>query len=219
MFTFRIGLLILVIAMLAVPAMDSAAAGGLVPAELLRGKTDKDQREKGDKNADKQSELDGNGRNVDKGRKFGNDARRTNNDNGELKEGELTAQRNEEKTNVLPLSDYEIQGYVTSLDCSVAPKLMVIRTLDGLVNSFQMIDPRDKEYKKERRVDLLRCGDLAVGDYVFIQEAEKINEGLYNAFHISCTGKRDDERRNNSNDNDEIDDPNCRYILSRPNQQ
>ena len=63
-------------------------------------------------------------------------------------------------------------------------------------------------------VDRLYCGDLQVGDYVFVHEAEKRNELAYDAYYISCQQERE-EGPDNTNDNEDDVDPNCGHIWSR----
>src|SRR5688500_17252110 len=70
-------------------------------------------------------------------------------------------------TDALGLDNFQLEGQVVSLNCEVQPKLIVIRTVDGEATLFQ--GPRDAV----NRIDRLYCGDLAVGDYVFVHEAEK----------------------------------------------
>jgi hypothetical protein len=218
---FRFLLVLAAISLVASPVVHSGWAtvldGGPTVgiAERLLGKG---ERGKEDKNADKENDLAGNSRNSDKGKKFGDERNQANNnDNGMLKEGDVDDQKNAERTSLGAMNQFELQGFVTALNCEAQPKEITITTVDGSVLLRHMIDKNRGDYDHSTRVDLLKCGDLAVGDYLFVQEAEKQNEHLYDAFILSCTAKRDDERRNNSNDNDEIDDPNCRLILGRPN--
>ena len=108
-------------------------------------------------------------------------------------------------TNTLGLDNYQLEGQVVSLNCDVQPKEIVIRTVDGEAKLFQ--GPRDAV----NRVDRLYCGDLVVGDYIFIHEADKRNEMAYDAFYISCQQDRQ-EGPDNTNGNDDDVDPNCRHI-------
>jgi hypothetical protein len=108
-------------------------------------------------------------------------------------------------TNTLGLDNFQLEGQVVSLNCDVQPKLIVIRTLDGEVTLHQ--GPRDAV----NRVDRLYCGDLVVGDYIFVHEAEKKSEMAYYAYYISCQQERE-EGPDNANGNDDDVDPNCRHI-------
>jgi len=110
-------------------------------------------------------------------------------------------------TDALGLDNFQLEGQVVSLNCEVQPKLIVIRTVDGEATLFQ--GPRDAV----NRIDRLYCGDLAVGDYVFVHEAEKRNEMAYDAFYISCQQERE-EGPDNTNDNEDDVDPNCVHIWS-----
>ena len=69
--------------------------------------------------------------------------------------------------------------------------------------------PRDSN--RNNRSDRLYCGDLMVGDYIFVQEAAKRTEQAYDAYYISCEQDRN-EGPDNSNDNDDDIDPNCTHI-------
>ena len=111
-------------------------------------------------------------------------------------------------TNTLGLDNYQLEGQVLSLNCEVQPKEIVIRTVDGEAKLFQ--GPRDTV----NRIDRLYCGDLAVGDYIFVQEAQKRNEMAYDAYYISCQQERE-EGPDNTNDNSDDVDPNCVYIWGR----
>lgn len=110
-------------------------------------------------------------------------------------------------TNTLGLDNYQLEGQVVSLNCEVQPKEIVIRTVDGEATLFQ--GPRDAV----NRIDRLYCGDLVVGDYIFIHEAEKKSEMAYYAYYISCQQERE-EGPDNTNDNEDDVDPNCVHIWS-----
>ena len=84
----------------------------------------------------------------------------------------------------------------------------MIHTVDGDATLFQ--GPRDPV----NRIDRLYCGDLMVGDYVFVHEADKRNEMAYDAYYISCQQERE-EGPDNTNDNDDDVDPNCVHIWNR----
>ena len=111
-------------------------------------------------------------------------------------------------TNTLALDNFQLEGQVVSLNCEVQPKEIVIRTVDGEATLFQ--GPRDPV----NRIDRLYCGDLMVGDYIFVHEGEKRNEMAYDAYYISCQQERE-EGPDNTNDNDDVVDPNCAHIWGR----
>lgn len=111
-------------------------------------------------------------------------------------------------TNTLATDNFELEGQVVGLNCGVDPKEITIRTVDGDAKLYQ--GPRDVR----NRIDRLYCGDLLVGDYVFVQEAQKRNELEYDAYYISCQKDRE-EGDDNTNDNDDDVDPNCTHIWRR----
>ncbi|MFN8636366.1 MAG: hypothetical protein U0893_21155 [Chloroflexota bacterium] len=111
-------------------------------------------------------------------------------------------------TNTLARDNFELEGQVVALNCDANPKEITIHTVDGDAKLFQ--GPRDPH----SRIDRLYCGDLLVGDYIFVQEAQKRNEQEYDAFYISCQKDRQ-EGDDNSNDNDDDVDPNCQHIWHR----
>ncbi|MFN8521725.1 MAG: hypothetical protein U0821_01290 [Chloroflexota bacterium] len=174
---------------------------------LVHGRSEKREQKKEESSEDKQSDLDGNPRNADKGKRFGDERK----EKEEEKAGAELAERNSVKTNRLGLEAFEIQGHVDSLHCKRSPKEIVIRTVDGLVTLRQMPEKAGHEGHENE----VHCDDLKPGDYVFVHEAEKQHEFLYDAYEISCTGEEDDETDDNGNENDEPDDPNCRLLLSR----
>ena len=94
------------------------------------------------------------------------------------------------------------------MNCHAQPKEIVITTLDGEATLYQ--GPRDAQ----NRIDRLYCGDLIVGDYVFVQEAQKRSEQAYDAYYISCQKERE-EGPDNTNDNADDIDPNCTHIWHR----
>ena len=124
----------------------------------------------------------------------------------EQEESEDDSPRN--PTNTLALDNFQLEGHVLSLNCDVQPKEIVIQTVDGPATLFQ--GPRDAV----NRIDRLYCGDLIVGDYVFVQEAQKRSEQAYDAYYISCQQERE-EGPDNTNDNDDDVDPNCAHIWGR----
>ena len=111
-------------------------------------------------------------------------------------------------TDTLGLDNFQLEGQVVSLNCNAQPKEIVIHTVDGDATLYQ--GPRDTQ----NRIDRLYCGDLIVGDYVFVQEAQKRNEHAYDAYYISCQQERE-EGPDNTNDNDDDVDPNCAHIWGR----
>lgn len=111
-------------------------------------------------------------------------------------------------TNTLAKDNFEFEGFVVALNCEAQPKQITIRTVDGEAVLFQ--GPRDTE----NRIDRLYCGDLVVGDYIFVHEAQKRDETAYDAYYISCQQERE-EGPDNTNDNDGDVDPNCTHIWSR----
>jgi len=111
-------------------------------------------------------------------------------------------------TNAQGSSDFELEGNVVRLNCDAQPKEIVITTVDGEATLYQ--GPRDID----NRVDRLYCGDLLVGDYIFVHDGAKRNEHAYDAYYISCE-KEQQEGPDNSNDNEDDIDPNCTHIFHR----
>ncbi len=111
-------------------------------------------------------------------------------------------------TNNLSEDNFALEGWVVALNCGINPKEITVNTVDGEAVLYQ--GPRELE----NRIDRLYCGDLLVGDYVFVHEAHKRNEQAYDAFYISCQQDRE-EGPDNENDNDDDVDPNCTHIWSR----
>jgi hypothetical protein len=111
-------------------------------------------------------------------------------------------------TNALSLDNFELEGTVVALNCDAQPKEIVINTLDGEATLFA--GPRETE----NRTDRLYCGDLIVGDYIFIHDGLKVNEKAYEAYYISCQQERE-EGPDNTNDNEDDIDPNCTHIFAR----
>jgi hypothetical protein len=163
----------------------------------VRGKQDKEKdREKKDQNRDSDEDARGN-------RVKTEDERRAEKDNEEKDDDSPRV-----TTNASAIDNYEIEGWVLALRCDAEPKEIDINTLDGKATLFQ--GQRDTE----NRIDRLYCGDLVVGDYVFVHEAVKRTEQAYDAYYISCQQERD-EGPDNSNDNDDDVDPNCTRIWGR----
>jgi len=160
-------------------------------------KNDRD-REKKEKNREDEDDEDEKGN-----RKPTEEERREAKDQDEIKDD---SPRN--PTNTLGLDNFQLEGQVVSLNCDVQPKEIVIKTVDGDATLFQ--GPRDAV----NRIDRLYCGDLMVGDYIFVHEADKKSEMAYYAFYISCQQERE-EGPDNTNDNDGDEDPNCTHIWSR----
>jgi hypothetical protein len=161
----------------------------------FQGRNDKDQ-EKKDKNRESDEDEKGN-------REKTREERRE-----EKKQDEVKDDSARTTTNTLGLDNFQLEGQVVSLNCDVQPKEIVIHTVDGDATLYQ--GPRDTE----NRIDRLYCGDLIVGDYVFVHEAEKKSEMAYYAFYISCQQDRE-EGPDNTNDNDGDTDPNCAHIWGR----
>jgi hypothetical protein len=111
-------------------------------------------------------------------------------------------------TNTLSRDNFELEGTVVALNCDAQPKQIVIKTVDGEATLFS--GPRETE----NRTDRLYCGDLLVGDYIFIHEGLKVNETAYEAYYISCQQERE-EGPDNTNDNEDDLDPNCAPIFAR----
>lgn len=162
---------------------------------LTQDKQEKD-REKKDQNRNSDEDAKGN-------RERTREERRSDKDN--LEEDDDAPRV---VTNTYAEDNYALEGHVLSLNCDALPKEIVIRTLDGEARLFQ--GPRDAQ----SRIDRLYCGDLVVGDYVFVHEAMKRDEFTYDAFYISCQKERD-EGPDNTNDNDDDVDPNCKHIWGR----
>ena len=132
------------------------------------------------------------------------------------REEEQEQKRQEEKdddsprntTNAQGLDNYQLEGNVVALNCEALPKEIVITTVDGEAKLYQ--GPRDAV----NRIDRLYCGDLLVGDYVFVHEAQKRNEMEYDAYYISCQQERE-EGPDNTNENSKDVDRNCVQIWGR----
>lgn len=162
----------------------------------VQGKTDRDREKKEKNRADEDDEDERGNRQL------------TEEEEREAKEQE---ERDDDSprnpTNTLGLDNFQLEGQVVSLNCEAQPKEIVIRTVDGEATLYQ--GPRDEV----NRIDRLYCGDLLVGDYVFVHEADKRSEMAYNASYISCQQERE-EGPDNTNDNEDDVDPNCVYIWS-----
>jgi hypothetical protein len=111
-------------------------------------------------------------------------------------------------TNDLSEDNFALEGWVVALNCALDPKEITVNTVDGEAILYQ--GPRETE----NRIDRLYCGDLLVGDYVFVHEAMKRNEQAYDAYYISCQQERE-EGPDNTNDNSDEVDPNCTHIWGR----
>jgi hypothetical protein len=161
----------------------------------VQGKQDKD-REKKDRNRDSDEDSKGN-------REKTEDERRAEKDNEEEEDDSPRV-----TTNAAAIDNYEIEGWVLALRCDIDPKEIDINTLDGQATLFQ--GQRDSNNREDR----VYCGDLIVGDYVFVHEAVKRTEQAYDAYYMSCQQERE-EGDDNSNDNDGDVDPNCTRIWGR----
>jgi hypothetical protein len=165
---------------------------------IVRGRHDEQDKDKKDKNRETQDDEDSHSNAP----KFGND-RKDHNEN-EPSPADLPR----DVTNTYAKDNYELEGNVVVLNCAVSPKEITITTLDGPAVLYQ--GPKDGN----GRADRLDCGELMVGDYVFVHEAQKRNEQQYDAYYISCQQQRQ-EGPDNSNDNDDTTDPNCLHIWYR----
>ena len=199
---------IVLIAVAASPLISGTFSGGpsapVVYADsssasliIVRDKGDRD-REKKDKNRADEDDEDERGH-----RQQTEDERRKEKDQ-QSKDDDLP--RN--PTDALGKDNFELEGQVISLNCEASPKEIGIRTLDGEAMLYQ--GPRDAQ----NRVDRLYCGDLVVGDYIFVHEAHKRDEKSYDAYYISCQQEREEDD-DNTNDNSDDVDPNCAYIWAR----
>ena len=196
---------ILLIAVAASPlASGSFGASSDVPAvyaesssSALRDKKERD-KEKKERNASSDEDERGNRIKTEEEQK----------EEQEQEERDDDSPRND--TNALTIDNYELEGNVVRLNCEVEPKEIVITTLDGEATLFQ--GPRDTA--QNNRADRLYCGDLIVGDYVFVHEAVKRTEQAYDAYYLSCQQERD-EGPDNTNDNSDDVDPNCVHIFGR----
>jgi hypothetical protein len=164
----------------------------------VRGKHDERDKDKKEKNSSSDEDDKGNRIKTSEEKK----------DDKKQEEKDDDSPRND--TNALSVDNFELEGNVVRLNCDVQPKEIVITTVDGEATLYQ--GPRDTD--RNNRADRLYCGDLIVGDYVFVQEAAKRDEHAYDAYYISCQQERE-EGPDNSNDNTDDVDPNCTHIFSR----
>ncbi len=197
---------IVAIVLIAVAASPLVSGGFLTSSDVpmvyadgsrlvVQGKQDKD-KEKKDQNRDSDEDERGN-------RIKNEEERRAEKDNEEEEDDSPRV-----TTNASPLDTFQIEGWVLALRCDAEPKQIDINTVDGPATLFQ--GQRDEN----NRIDRLYCGDLIVGDYVFVHEAAKRTEQAYDAYYISCQQERD-EGPDNTNDNDDDVDPNCTRIWAR----
>jgi hypothetical protein len=163
---------------------------------FVRGKHDEKDQDKKDKNNSSDEDSKGN-------RIKSNDEKK---EDKKQQEKDDDSPRND--TNTLARDNFELEGNVIRLNCDAQPKEIVITTVDGEATLYQ--GPRDLQ----NRVDRLYCGDLIVGDYIFVHEAQKRSELAYDAYYISCQQERD-EGPDNENDNEDDIDPNCTHIFNR----
>jgi hypothetical protein len=163
-----------------------------------------------DKKQDKDNEKKDQNRNSDEDKKGNRERtpaeRKSDKDNEEEHDSNFNPNQ---ATNTYNEDNYVLQGQVIGLNCDAQPKQIMIHTLDGDATLFA--GPRDTP--KNNFTDRVYCGDLIVGDYVYVQKAMKVNEGAYEAYYISCQ-ERWDESPDNENDNHHVD-PNCTQIWSR----
>jgi hypothetical protein len=161
-------------------------------------KTDKDN-EKKDQNRNSDEDSKGN-------RERTREERRSDKDNEEENDGKFTPGQ---ATNTYGQDNYALQGQVVGLNCDAQPKQITIHTIDG--DAILYSGPRDTD--RNNFTDRVYCGDLIVGDYVYVQKSMKRDEGGYDAYYISCQ-ERWDESPDNENDNTHVD-PNCTHIMHR----
>jgi hypothetical protein len=164
----------------------------------VRGKHDERDKEKKDQNSSSDEDEKGNRIKTADEKKADKDQQQKDND----------LPRND--TNTLARDNFELEGNVVRLNCDATPKEIVITTLDGEATLYQ--GPRDTN--RNNRSDRLYCGDLLVGDYVFVHEASKRDEHAYDAYYVSCEQDRQ-EGPDNTNDNEDDIDPNCTHIFGR----
>jgi hypothetical protein len=164
---------------------------------VVRGKQEKDQDKKDKNKADEDDE-------DEKGHRKPTEQERRDAKDEEEKEDDSPRVT----TNTLATDNFQLEGQVVSLNCEAQPKEIVIRTVDGESTLYQ--GPREPV----NRIDRLYCGDLVIGDYVFVQEAQKRSEQAYDAYYISCQQERE-EGPDNTNDNSDDVDPNCAHIWGR----
>jgi hypothetical protein len=162
----------------------------------VRGRHDEKDQDKKDKNSSSDEDSKGNRIKTQDEKK----------DEKKQEEKDDDSARND--THALSVDNLELEGNVVSQNCDVQPKQIVITTVDGPATLYQ--GPRDTE----NRTDRLYCGDLIVGDYIFVHEAQKRNEQEYDAYYISCEQERE-EGPDNTNDNEDDIDPNCTHIFNR----
>lgn len=195
------------IVLIAVAASPLLSNGGWTRSDVPAVYADAGQIIVRDKKQDKDNEKKDKNRNSDEdsrgNRERTREERRSDKDN--LEEDDDAPRV---VTNTYSEDNYALEGNVVALRCDSQPKEIVIRTIDGEATLFQA--PRDDH----NRIDRLYCGDLVVGDYVFVHEAMKRNEGAYDAFYISCQKDRQ-EGPDNTNDNEGDTDPNCTHIWGR----
>jgi hypothetical protein len=177
------------------PDVPSAyAASNLV---IVRDKHDRD-KEKKDQNSSSDEDSRGNRIKTADEKKADKDQ--------EQKDNDLPR----DDTDALDRDNFELEGNVVSLNCDANPKEIGITTLDGPATLYQ--GPRDTN--RNNRSDRLYCGDLLVGDYIFVHDGAKRAEQAYDAYYISCEQRRE-EGPDNTNDNSDDVDPNCTHIFHR----
>jgi hypothetical protein len=165
---------------------------------IVRGRHDETDKDKKDKNRQTQDDEDSHSNAPT----FGNDRKK------DQKNENSPADKPRDVTNTYAKDNYELEGNVVALKCDAAPPEVTITTLDGQAVLYQ--GPKDGN----GRADRLYCGELMVGDYVFVHEAQKRNEQAYDAYYISCQQQRQ-EGPDNSNENEDKTDPNCLHIWNR----
>lgn len=177
------------------PVSPAYAAGDLT---IVRGRHDEKDKDKKDNNRQTQDDED----RHSNAPKFGADRKK----DRENENSPADLPRND--TNTYAKDNFELEGNVVALNCDATPKQITITTLDGQAVLYQ--GPKDHN----GRADRVYCGELQVGDYVFVHDAQKRNEQEYDAYYISCQQQKQ-EGPDNSNDNEGDTDPNCLHIWYR----
>lgn len=197
---------ILVIAVAASPLFGGSWSTSGVPSVfadagqlVVRDRKPERDREKKDQNRNSDEDKKGNRERTEAERK-------SDKDNAEEDDANFDPRQ---ATNTYGPDNYILQGQVIGLNCEAQPKQIMIHTLDGDATLFS--GPRDTP--KNNFTDRVYCGDLIVGDYIYVQKSMKRDEGAYDAYYMSCQ-ERWDESPDNENDNHHVD-PNCTHIWNR----
>jgi len=165
---------------------------------VVLGRHDENDKDKKDKNRETSNDEDSHSNAP----KFGDDKKK----DKDQQQRDDDVPRN--PTNTYARDNFELEGNVVRLNCDAKPPEIAITTLDGEATLYQ--GPKDKN----GRADRVYCGELMVGDYVFVHEAQKRNEQAYDAYYISCQ-KEIQEGPDDENANEDNTDPNCLHIWFR----